>query len=175
MQISEAIKLIDHPVIKSDFPTTWADFGAGSGLFTNALATILHPGSTLIAVDKDISNFEVHAKTTGMKLKTMKADFTQEIQNLPALHGVLMANSLHFVDNKKNLLVAVMKYFVDKPLFLIIEYDTDKANPWVPYPVSFTSLKKLSLDLGLEMIEKVAEVPSRFNRANIYSALLTRQ
>ena len=86
-----------------------------------------------------------------------------------------MANSLHFVDNKNNLLVAVMKYFVDKPLFLIIEYDTDKANPWVPYPVSFTSLKKLSLDLGLEMIEKVAEVPSRFNRANIYSALLTRQ
>jgi hypothetical protein len=53
---------------------------------------------------------------------------------------------------------------------LLVEYDMDTANPWVPYPVSFTSLMQLFQELGYTTIQHLGELPSRYNRANIYAA-----
>jgi hypothetical protein len=55
---------------------------------------------------------------------------------------------------------------------IIVEYNTDTSNPWVPYPVSFLSLKKLVQAAGFVSATKLAEEPSIFNRASIYSAVM---
>jgi len=57
--------------------------------------------------------------------------------------------------------------------FLIVEYDTDIANPWVPYPLSFNTIKTLFVTTGFHSINKINEIPSRFNRAKIYSVFIT--
>ena len=47
MQLTEAIKLIQHKGILQTEPQTWADLGCGAGLFTQALASLLHENSTI--------------------------------------------------------------------------------------------------------------------------------
>ncbi len=47
-------------------------------------------------------------------------------------------------------------------LFLIVEYDMNNANRWVPYPVSFRYLKQLFQKSGYGLIEKLREYPSVF-------------
>jgi hypothetical protein len=53
-----------------------------------------------------------------------------------------------------------------------VEYDMEAANHWVPYPINFSSLKKLFHDVGFSFVEKINERPSVFNRANLYSAII---
>jgi hypothetical protein len=53
-----------------------------------------------------------------------------------------------------------------------VEYDMEIANHWVPYPISFLTLKKLFNDVGFSFVEKISERPSVFNRANLYSAIV---
>ncbi len=36
----------------------WADFGAGAGAFTLALADLLGPGAEIVAIDRDASRVE---------------------------------------------------------------------------------------------------------------------
>jgi hypothetical protein len=55
---------------------------------------------------------------------------------------------------------------------IIVEYNTDKPNPWVPYPLSFLSLKKLTQAAGFDSTTKLDEEPSLFNRSTIYSAVM---
>ena len=58
MELGEAISLIQTDEIIQDKQTTWADLGCGSGLFTRALAGLLYTGSTIYAIDKNISSFQ---------------------------------------------------------------------------------------------------------------------
>jgi hypothetical protein len=57
-------------------------------------------------------------------------------------------------------------YFIDissmDALFLIVEYDMNNANRWVPYPLSFRYLKQLFQKSGYCLIEKLREYPSVF-------------
>jgi hypothetical protein len=80
-----------------------------------------------------------------------------------------MANSLHFVVNKSKLINQLETTFKHTPKFLIVEYDTIKSNPWVPYPISFHGLDDEFSSLGYHTL-KLAETPSRFGGI-IYSAL----
>lgn len=56
---------------------------------------------------------------------------------------------------------------------ILVEYDADRGNPWVPYPLSFRTWKKLSEEAGFRETRKLASVPSRF-LGSIYSALSLR-
>ena len=174
MQFEEALTLINHPQISAGVATTWADLGSGTGLFTNALASLLMPGSRIYAVDKEVDVFKTTRHAKEIALEKIKADFTKDILNVHDLDGILMANSLHFVSKKVDLLNTLRKYFNGKGTFLIVEYDTDKSNPWVPYPISFHSLRKLFTSLGFDHIEKVNHLPSRYGHGYIYSALVTQ-
>jgi hypothetical protein len=53
---------------------------------------------------------------------------------------------------------------------VIVEYDTDRGNQWVPFPVSFNTWTTVAADAGLRETRRLAWVPSRFLGA-IYSAL----
>ncbi|MBC7828207.1 MAG: methyltransferase type 11 [Chitinophagaceae bacterium] len=174
MQPEQALDLIRHPAITVDFPTNWADLGSGSGLFSHALASLLVPGSKIFAIDKNTGIFERHQKTNEVIIETMEADFITESLKIHDLDGILMANSLHFVAGKIDFISKLSSYFAKQECFLIVEYDMDMSNPWVPFPISFHSLQKLFQDLDYHFIQKIDELPSRYNRSNIYSALVKR-
>ncbi len=174
MELGEAISLIQTDEIRQDKQTTWADLGCGSGLFTRALADLLYTGSSIYAIDKNISSFQKSSFPNQITVKTVESDFVKEDLNLKNLDGILMANALHFVRNKKSFIEKIVPYFRDAPVFLMVEYDTDLPNPWVPYPLSFITLRKLFTELGFSLIKKINEKKSRYRTSNLYSVFITR-
>jgi hypothetical protein len=41
--------------------------------------------------------------------------------------------------------------------FLLVEYNTDIANPWVPYPVSFDRLQAVFAKAGFTTVKKLGK------------------
>ena len=174
MQLQEAISLIQTDEIIQDKPTTWADLGCGSGLFTRALAGLLYTGSTIYAIDKNISSFQKNSFPGQVLVTTFESDFVRDDLNLQNLDGILMANSLHFVRKKKQFIEKLIPLFRSAPVFLMVEYDTDLPNPWVPYPLSFGKLKNLFTELGFGVVKKINEKKSLYHSGKIYSVFITR-
>lgn len=174
MELSQAIALINHKKIPTTQTTTWADLGCGSGLFTNALAHLLKPGSKIFAIDKSISALKKIQLPNAIQIETIQANFITEDININNLDGILMANSLHYVKDKIALIHKLENYFKSSGCFLIVEYDTDKPNSWVPYPISFSLIKILFERVGYDSI-KINELPSRYSHANIYGALILKK
>lgn len=102
----------------------------------------------------------------------LNADFTRPIA-VPPLDGIVMANSLHFVRDKLPVLRLVASYLRPAGRLILVEYDTDAGNQWVPYPVSLHSWLGLALEAGLGETTHLASVPSRF-LGSIYSAVSQR-
>jgi ubiquinone/menaquinone biosynthesis C-methylase UbiE len=170
MELKTALTLINTPQLITDTKQVWADLGAGTGFFTQALARYLQPGSTIIAVDKGRNDLEKIPTPKGMNLQTIKADFTDSDLRLEGLTGILMANSLHYVKDKTAFIKNIERSFAGKGSFLIVEYDTEQANPWVPYPLSFQSLQKLFSAAGYSTIEKISTTPSAYGPRDMYAA-----
>jgi ubiquinone/menaquinone biosynthesis C-methylase UbiE len=153
---------------------TWADLGCGTGAFTLALADLLGPSATIHAVDRDRGALaELRAAFVSAvpvaDLRVDVADFTKPLA-LRDLDGVVMANSLHFVDEKTAVLKRVRAMLRPGGRFVLVEYDSDRGNEWVPYPVSFESWKELASEAGFVGTRRLATIPSRFLR-QIYSAV----
>ena len=53
--------------------------------------------------------------------------------------------------------------------FVVVEYDADRGNPWVPHPFSYPSWERLAESAGLTDTRRIGRVPSRFLDA-IYAA-----
>ena len=173
MNPEDAIELLNHPKIRVDIPQTWADLGCGTGLFTNALARQLAYGSKVYAVDRSIKTFRPD-KLEGVTFEKVKADFVSDTLPIVNLDGILMANSLHFVSRKPDFIKKLGKYFRKQESYLVVEYDTNISNAWVPYPISFLSLKQFFFAAGFSFVEKIHETPSRYRNGSIYSALIQR-
>jgi hypothetical protein len=56
---------------------------------------------------------------------------------------------------------------------LLVEYNVDSGNPWVPHPLSFETYRSLAPRAGFSEPRLLGTVPSRFLR-EIYSALVYR-
>ena len=173
MQLNEAIELIRHPFFSTG-KQLWAELGCGEGLFTLALSNLLLPGSKIIAVDKDIRNFKLVALTNSIIIEKIEADFILDDPGLKNLDGLLMANAFHFVKDKASFLKKMTTCFAGAGNFLMVEYDTDTANPWVPYPISFISLKNIFSIAGYSRVDKLNELPSKYRHANMYAAFVTK-
>ena len=173
MQLNEAIELIKHPFFSTG-KQVWADLGCGSGLFTHALASLLLPGSKIIAVDKSMREFQMPLETNSITIEKLETDFVKNNLAVKNLDGLLMANAFHFVRDKDAFLRKVETYFLNAGNFLMVEYDTNTANTWVPYPINFVSLQEFFTTRGYTRIEKLHELPSRYRQANIYSAFVTK-
>jgi SAM-dependent methyltransferase len=173
MILDNAIKLIKNDKSFKSMVQTWADLGCGAGLFTNALAHLLTHGSLIYAVDSNRSSLNKIPESKNITIKKMHNDFTKDM--LPDnLDGILMANSFHFVKDKNSFIKKVELNFKSKIIFLIVEYDTDKSNLWVPFPLSFNSLKIFFEDAEYSSVIKLNSFPSIYRRADIYSALIEK-
>ena len=172
MTLQEGIALIKTDKIDSFKAATWADLGCGSGLFTYALAGLLKGESVIYAVDKNISSFNKNPFLKNILIKQVELNFERTPLPFNNLDGILMANSLHYVKNKKDFFEKIKTCLNANGCFLIVEYNMETANHWVPYPMSFLSLKKLFHDVGFSFVEKISERPSVFNRGNLYSAIV---
>ena len=153
---------------------TWADLGAGTGAFTLALADILGPAATIHAVDRDRGALaELRASFVSSvpvaQLRVHVADFTKPLE-LHDIDGVVMANSLHFVTDKAPVLKRVRAILRPGGRFVLVEYDSDRGNDWVPYPLSFETWTQVASEAGFVDTRRLATVPSRF-LGRIYSAL----
>lgn len=154
---------------------TWADIGAGEGAFTLALADLLGPGGRLMAVDRDgralrANEAAVRARFPGVEFATLTADLTGPLE-LPELDGLVAANSLHYVprDRQVGVIRALAAHLNPGGRFVVVEYDADRGNPWVPHPFSYPSWERLAESAGLTDTRRIGRVPSRFLDA-IYAA-----
>ncbi len=170
MTTENAGDLIKKAFTKLQKPVIWADLGCGSGVFTRALATLLPASSQIFAVDRNAQTL------TGMysevKITFRRADFEKDSLNLPSLDGVLIANALHYVKDKIPFLHKIKKHLNGQGEMILIEYDTEVPNQWVPYPVPFNKLKQIVLEAGFSSIEKMGEVRSAYNNGNMYSCVV---
>ena len=153
---------------------TWADLGAGSGAFTLALADLIGPHGVIHAVDRDRGALaELRSSFVSAvpqaEVRTHVADFTRPLE-LADLDGIVMANSLHFVDDKIPVVALVRGYLRSGGRLLLVEYDSDHGNPYVPHPMTFETWRSLAAEAGFVDTQRLASVPSRFLR-QIYSAL----
>ena len=172
MLLKEAIELIKYKKISKPGRQTWADLGCGSGTFTKALADLLSPGSVIYAVDKNSSALKQIPEEFGnASINKISGDFTKT--EIPFnLDGIIMANSLHFVNDKASFIKNIKNHLKEKGSFLIVEYDIDTANTWVPFPVSFQSLKLLFENMKYSSIIKLSERSSLYQSGHIYSAII---
>jgi len=171
MELQEAIDFIDHPNLKQSKPGSWADFGCGDGLFTYALASLLPESSTIYAVDRSYHQMNKDFYPPHVDINFLLADFTMPQLALPGLQGILMANSLHYVKDKPAFLKQLKEYLQTPAHLLIVEYDTQRSNPWVPFPVHFSLLKKLLHSCGFNNVEKLRTRASIYDQGNMYVAM----
>lgn len=81
-------------------------------------------------------------------------------------------HELHFVEDKAPVLARVRALLKPGAPLLLVEYDTDDGNRWVPYPLAFETWRHVAVAHGFSEPQRLAIHPSRFLRG-IYSALAT--
>jgi ubiquinone/menaquinone biosynthesis C-methylase UbiE len=165
MELKTAVALIEKGVTSSSTPQVWADLGAGTGLFTKALSTLLPAGSTIYAMDQDKAAINsIVLQSPNITLKTAAIDFVKNELNIIPLNGMIMANALHFVRDKKAFMEKIKRSLIPSGKILIIEYDRKTSNPWVPFPINYLSLQQLGSDVGFISVDKLATTPSNSMR-----------
>ncbi|MBE7550594.1 MAG: class I SAM-dependent methyltransferase [Anaerolineales bacterium] len=154
----------------------WADFGSGTGAFTLALAELLGPGGQIYSVDRDRGALRAQERTMQAQFPQalvhyLVADFTQPLK-LPPLDGIVLANALHFQKYaaQGRVIQQLKSYLRPGGRFILIEYNVDQGNTWVPHPLSYQSWAKLARESGFAQTQLLATVPSRF-LGEIYAAV----
>jgi ubiquinone/menaquinone biosynthesis C-methylase UbiE len=146
---------------------TWADFGSGDGAFTLALADLAGPEVSIFSLDKDKSRLETQEKAfetmfPQAHIRFLATDFTMHVE-LPPLDGIVMANSLHYVEEQVVFLTKIRDYLKPDGKLVLVEYNTQEGNQWVPYPVSFIKFEQLAEQSGFIDSELLEKIPSTFS------------
>jgi ubiquinone/menaquinone biosynthesis C-methylase UbiE len=144
----------------------WADLGCGDGIFTAALYSLVGPQAQIYAVDKKrralgslSRNFARNYPQASVQ--PVVADFTQPLP-LPSLDGIVMANALHFVDDKLSVTRRLASLINPNGRLIIVEYNAAVGNWAVPYPLDKASFIRLAEEAGLKEPRIVAIIPSSF-------------
>ena len=169
----------DHvALLRPGIPTpggVWADLGSGGGAFTLALAELIGPAGALYSVDKDRAALRRQEQAMRERFPTtqahyLAADFARPL-DLPPLDGIVMANALHFVPHagKEAVVTSLRASLKPGGRLILVEYNVDRGNVWVPHPLSFESWVELAARCGFAHTQLLATRPSSFLNS-FYSA-----
>lgn len=153
----------------------WADLGAGEGAFTLALRELLGPQAELYAVDREAARLQALERAYRERfgetetLRVRQADLARGL-DLPALDGILMANALHFFRDRVAVLEKACALLRPGGRLLLVEYNVDRGNPWVPHPLSFDTFREEAWRAGFQTPRLLATHPSSFLR-EFYAAV----
>jgi len=146
----------------------WADFGCGEGIFTAILFELIGPECEIHAVDKSqraLSRLKDNFRETfpSAALHVHHADFTSPLP-LPTLDGCTLANALHFIrdEHKWHVLEQLAKNIKSDGKIIVIEYNTNRGNYAVPFPLPEDEFINLARKLDLRNPRIVTRVPSSF-------------
>ena len=176
MNDADALALLRAAVPSAD-GETWADLGAGTGVFTRALAALVGPSGRVFAVDVDdgaLGAVRDWAARTGSAapVSVLRGDVTRPL-GVPVLDGVVMANVLHFVREAEGALSLVASRLRPGGRVVLIEYEGRRPSRWVPYPVPTARFRELAVAVGLTAPEVVATRPSAYG-GDLYVAVAVR-
>lgn len=152
----------------------WADFGSGTGAFTLALRDAGGESIQIYSVDQDEGGLEEQKKRFSelfpqTTITYLHQSFTDSLE-LSLLDGIIMANSLHYIVDQEAFLKDLKKYLKPNGKLVLVEYNVDNGNQWVPYPVSFERFTVMAKQSGFSVPEMLGRIPSQFLR-EIYSAV----
>lgn len=175
MNHNDHVNLIKPAFLDETPNASLADFGAGSGSFTLALREVTDSTATIYAIDKDQSSLRELEKSFSAKFRstsnliTIQSDFSKPL-SLPPLDGILMANSLHFFKDKIKVLKHIKSFLKPNGKLIMVEYNVDKGNTWVPYPFSFSTFESMCKESGFDAPTLLAIHSSGFLNG-FYSAM----
>jgi ubiquinone/menaquinone biosynthesis C-methylase UbiE len=172
MTHSDHVRLLQKGVPRTS-GGVWSDLGSGDGAFTLALRDLAGEDVEIYSVDKDATRLERQQRLfTGYFPKTtihfLNQDFSHDLP-LPRLDGIIMANSLHYVKDKLPLLKTLRTLLKPQGVFILVEYNVDVGNSYVPYPLSFSTFQKVAPQAGFSVPTLLDTEPSIFLE-EIYSA-----
>ncbi len=153
MTISDAKEMIASAKFTPE-SQTWLDLGCGSGTFTLALAALLPKGSKVIGVDKSVQKLPEQS-SNGNSIEFIQQNISEVLNFNEEISGVLMANSLHYIKNQSEFIQQLKNLMPNSFNLIMVEYDSDIPNQWVPFPVFVTRLHKLFKN-DIFNIEKLA-------------------
>jgi trans-aconitate methyltransferase len=121
--------------------------GSGSGTFTMALAQSPAPGSTIYAVDLDPGALErIPGQRNRVQIRKIITDLQSSTLHLPSVDGVLMANTLHFIEEQQ---VFLRRLLSVADHFLIVEHEGNKPNPLGAISGCFEKLCQIFTEAGV--------------------------
>jgi ubiquinone/menaquinone biosynthesis C-methylase UbiE len=154
---------------------TWAEFGSGRGAFVLALAELLGSEGRIYSVDRDPSALHkqkelVQARFPEASITYLHADFTYPLQ-LPRLDGILLANALHFVPylRQVNVIRQARTYLRPGGSLVLVEYDSERGNMWVPYPFKYKRWEETAAQAGFSATRQLSYRSGSFLQG-MYSA-----
>ncbi len=143
---------------------TVADFGAGSGFFSLAIAKILNNNGRVIALD--IWEKSLEALRTRAKIEKVWPVLETQVADLEKTNGsklspdsinlVLISNILFQTENKLNILKEAKRILQKDGFLAIIDWDPKYLpNKEIHYAINGNEMKKMVLDLGFKLKEEI--------------------
>lgn len=166
MDISEAKALLSAYDFGKNIPQPWADLGCGAGIFTFSLQQLLPANSTIYAIDKQPQVFHQPG------IEFIQLDFEKNALPVSKLSGLLMANALHFIKDPLTLLLRLRGHLNTAGVLILVEYNTNQASQWVPYPLPVEKTKELGREAGFQQIQVLGTQQSIYHSGGIYSIAL---
>ena len=111
----------------------------------------------------------MHGRFPTVQVEYIPANFTDPL-DLPLLDGVVMANALHFQRRKAGVLQLIYNYLRPSGRLILVEYNVDRGNLWVPHPLSYKTWETVANRNGFTDTQLLATRPSRFLH-EIYAAV----
>lgn len=153
-----------------DYPTaTWADLGCGTGTFTYALAGLLGEGSKVWAVDK-LTQYLGTGKGP-VAVEFLQMDIERQPLPFNSLDVIIMANTLHYIRDQETFLGRLPHHLIKNGKIVLVEYDTDRSNQWVPFPVTYDKAQTLLAEAGFKNIFRIGERPSTIRNGMIFACV----
>ncbi len=168
MTILEAKKLIDAAIQGSPVEY-WADLGCGSGTFTYAVAELLGDGSRILAIDKLTQHLA--KERAQVEITFSQLDVEHMIRDKGEFDGVIMANTLHYIKEQSAFLEKLYPWIKPSGKLVLVEYNTERSNQWVPYPLTFEKAQSLLAQSGFKSVEKIGERPSQYRTDNMFACV----